>query len=227
MAVILAGAVAVPAYLVTGHRQASGQPLRPSGIPPAISTSLADLMSLSPVPAQRAPDFTLTDQNGHVLGLSDLRGKAVVLEFMDPHCVDICPLVADEFTAAYHDLGPAAAQVVFAAVNVNPYYPGVAAVAQFSREHQLTAIPGWHFFTGPVPQLQAIWRAYNIEVQARGPDADVIHSSDIYFIDPQGRERYLAAPMAEYTKSGNAYLPPSQLAAWGRGIALVARQLTR
>jgi len=34
MAVILAGAVAVPAYLVTGHRQASGQPLRPSGIPP-------------------------------------------------------------------------------------------------------------------------------------------------------------------------------------------------
>ena len=78
-----------------------------------------------------------------------------------------------------------------------------------------------------MPQLQAIWRAYNIEVQARGPDADVIHSSDIYFIDPQGRERYLAAPTAEYTKSGHAYLPPSQLAAWGRGIALVARQLTR
>ncbi len=184
-------------------------------------------MSLSPVPAAQAPGFTLTDQNGRVLALSSLRGKTVVLEFMDPHCVDICPLVADEFVAAYHDLGRAADKVVFAAVNVNSYYPGVGAVARFSREHQLTAIPGWHFFTGPVPRLRAIWQAYNIEVQTRGPDADIIHSSDIYFIDPQGRERYLAAPMAEYTKSGNAYLPASQLDAWGRGIAIIARQLTQ
>jgi protein SCO1/2 len=182
-------------------------------------------MSLSPVPVAKAPGFTLTDQNGHVLALSDLRGKAVVLEFMDPHCVDICPLVSAEFADAYHDLGPSATRVVFAAINVNPYYPGVAAVAQYSREHQLAAIPSWHFFTGPVPRLRATWQAYNITVQARGPNADVVHSSDIYFIDPQGRERYLAAPMADYTKSGSAYLPVGQLTAWGRGIAILARQL--
>ena len=64
-AVILAGAAAVSAYLVTGHgtRQASGQLLRPSGIPPTISTSLADLMALSPVPTAPAPGFTLIDQD--------------------------------------------------------------------------------------------------------------------------------------------------------------------
>lgn len=47
----------------------------------------------------------------------------------------------------------------------------------------------------------------------------------MYFIDPQGRERFLADPMVDHTASGSAYLPTSQLASWGHGIALVARQL--
>ena len=38
------------------------------------------------------------------------RGHAVVLEFMDPHCTDVCPLVSAEFIDAYHDLGGAAGQ---------------------------------------------------------------------------------------------------------------------
>ena len=53
----------------------------------------------------------------------------------------------------------------------------------------------------------------------------MIHSSQLYFIDPQGRERFLASPMADHTASGSSYLPAGQLASWGQGIALVARQL--
>ena len=43
---------------------------------------------------------------------------------MDPHCADICPIVSQEFLAAYRDLGAAASHAVFVAVNVNAYYPG-------------------------------------------------------------------------------------------------------
>jgi peroxiredoxin len=46
-------------------------------------------MGLSPVPARPAPGFTLTDQDGRTMSLSSFRGRAVVLEFMDPHCTDI------------------------------------------------------------------------------------------------------------------------------------------
>jgi hypothetical protein len=115
--------------------------------------------------------------------------------------------------------------VVFLAVNVNRYHLQVADVATFSSEQQLTAIPAWHFLTGPYPSLRAVWRAYQIEVDAPGPDADVIHSSQLYFIDPHGRERFLASPMADHTASGSSYLPAGELASWGQGIALVARQL--
>ncbi len=222
-AALILVAVTVLIIAARQHRHAA---LRPSGIPASIPTSLANLTALSPLPAKPAPGFTLTDQHGQRLALSQFRGKAVVLDFMDTRCTTICPLVSEEFIAAHHDLGPSAGKVVFAAVNVNPYHAAVRDVAQFSAEHQLTSIPGWHFFTGPIARLQAVWRGYNIEVQPRGPRTDTIHTSAVYFIDPQGRERYLATPMAGSTKAGAAYLPLGQITAWGRGIALVVRSLT-
>jgi len=223
--VLILAAVIVLVVTVRHHRQPAAAELRPSGIPPSVSTSLAELMGLSPVPVRPAPGFTLTDQHGQRLAMSAFSGKVVVLEFMDSHCTDICPLVSAEFVAAYHDLGPLANKVVFAAVNVNPYHATVHDVALFSDEHQLASIPDWHFFTGPLASLQAVWRDYGIEVQARGPNADVLHTSSVFFIGAQGREQYLAEPMADYTGAGAAYLPPGQIAAWGRGIALVARSL--
>jgi len=148
-----------------------------------------------------------------------------VLEFMDPHCTDICPIVSREFIDAYKDLGAARSRVLFLAVNVNQYHLTVTDVAAFSREQGLTSIPAWHFLTGSFPSLRAIWHNYGEQVYAPGPNADIVHSSFMYFIDPQGRERYLANPMVDHTKSGGSYLPANQLTAWGQGIAMVARQL--
>jgi protein SCO1 len=226
---VLAGlAAAVPAYLVARHDTPTAMQLpRVSGLPADMPTSLANLMTLSALPRTRAPGFTLTDQHGRRLTLAGLRGKVVVLQFMDPHCTDICPLVSQEFVDAYHDLGNRASQVVFAAVNVNPYHTSVPAMAAYSREHGLVTIPDWHFFTGPVPDLREVWNGYEITVQAPSPDADIVHTSAVYFIDPAGRERFVAAPMADHTSSGASYLPAGQITAWGQGIAQVARALTR
>jgi protein SCO1 len=159
------------------------------------------------------------------VSLSSLRGHAVVLEFMDPHCTDICPIVSAEFVDAYRDLGPAARRAVFVAANVNPYYRSVAAMAAYSREHQLTSISSWHFLTGSLASLREVWQAYGITVDAPSRDADVLHTSVMYFIDPSGTERYVAAPMDDRTAAGAAYLPGDQLTDWGHGIALVTRQL--
>lgn len=216
----------VAALVAVGIRQHDkGSPIRPTGVPASMSTQLVDLMQLSPVPHSAAPSFTLTDQAGRSFSLASLRGKVVVLEFMDPHCTDICPIVSREFISAYHDLGRLDSKVVFLAVNVNKYHLQVAEVAQFSSEQQLNAIPTWHFLTGSFRSLRDVWRAYGEEVYAPGPNADIVHSSFMYFIDPQGRERYLANPMVDHAKSGSSYLPVNQLAAWGQGIAQVARQL--
>ena len=218
-AVLIAGGLTVTAYALIRHDRSYS---RPYAIPAAVPDSQVNLMELSPVPARPAPGFTLTDQDGRVLSLSAFRSQVVALAFMDPHCTDICPIVSDEFTDAYRDLGKLAGKVVFAAVNVNQYHSAVADVTAFSREHQLTSIPSWHFFTGPGPSLRAAWRNHNVAGQAPGPDAGIVHSYVVYFIDPRGRERYLASPQAGHTSSGASYPPPGQIAAWGRGIAQLA-----
>ena len=225
VAVLVLAASAGYAVIRIRQHQESTAGQRASGIPASVSTSLSNLMQLSPVPVRGAPGFTLTDQGGRTVSLAGLRGRAVVLEFMDPHCTDICPIVSQEFIDAYRDLGAKAAQVVFVAVNVNRYHLRVADVAAFSSEQRLTQLPSWHFLTGSYPSLAAVWQDYEITVDAPGPDADVIHSSQMYFIDPQGRERFVADPMVDHTASGSSYLPAGQLASWGQGIALVARQL--
>ena len=225
VAVLVLAASAGYAVIRIRQHQESTAGQRASGIPASVSTSLSNLMQLSPVPVRGAPGFTLTDQGGRTVSLTGLRGRVVVLEFMDPHCTDICPIVSQEFIDAYRDLGAKAAQVVFVAVNVNRYHLRVADVAAFSSEQRLTQLPSWHFLTGSYPSLAAVWQDYEITVDAPGPDADVIHSSQMYFIDPQGRERFVADPMVDHTASGSSYLPAGQLASWGQGIALVARQL--
>jgi len=214
------------AFAVTrlgAHKNAA---FRPAGIPASVSTKLAETMQLSPVPVKTAPGFTLTDQSGHQVSMAGLRGKTVVLTFMDSHCTDICPLVSREFISAHKDLGAAARNVVFVAVNVNPYHRQTSDVASFSSAERLNSIGTWHFVTGSLPSLRSVWKNYEVQVQAPSRNADVIHTSLVYFIDPRGRERYVAVPTVDHTAKGASYLRPGQLASWGRGIALVARAVT-
>ena len=222
--VVIAGFVAVAAMR---YRNQQNQPPRLTGIPASVSSSLADLMALSPLPSKVAPNFTLVDQHGRTTSLASLRGRAVVLEFMDPKCTDICPIVSQEFVNAYHDLGASASHVVFVAVNVNQYHEKVADVAAFSREHQLNTIPSWLFLTGSTAALRTVWHDYGIDVISRGPNADVVHTSSIYFIDPSGRERFLANPVVDHTSSGASFLPTGQITSWGQGIELTAAAIVK
>lgn len=226
IAVLVGGALAV---LAVRHRDAQSAlattGIRVSGLPADVPTALANVMSLSAIPGKPAAGFNLVDQHGQAISLRSLRGRVVVLEFMDPHCTDICPIVSQEFVDAYHDLGRTASRVAFVAVNVNQYFRSPAVVARFSDEHGLNAIPSWRFVTGSVAALKAVWRDYGIAVGAPHPNADIVHSSFVFFIGPNGKERYLASPVDDHTPSGTSYLPPGQISSWGHGIALVARDL--
>ncbi len=162
-----------------------------------------------------APGFTLTDQQGRRLGLAQLRGRPVVLEFFDPACTDICPIVSQEYVQAARMLGPRAARTEFLAVNVNQFHERIADVAGFSRAHGLDGIPTFHFLTGSTPALRAVWKAYGVAVEP-SPSGDVVHSSLLYFIAPDGQIRYMAWP--DRVKGAGILV-------WARGIAAVVRTL--
>src|SRR5438874_13789831 len=65
-----------------------------------------------PMTGNMAPDFTLTDQFGHPVTLSSLRGHEVVLAFIDARCKTLCPLTAQIMYDAKVRLGSTAASRV-------------------------------------------------------------------------------------------------------------------
>lgn len=183
-------------------------------------------MELSPVPPHLAANFTLTDQNGKTITLASLRGKDVVLNFMDPHCVDICPIVSQELVQANKILGAKAKNVVFLAVNVNPYFRTLASLNTFATAHKLNTIATFHFLTGSLAALKKVWSAYGVQVEAPNPRKDILHTSITYFINKEGRESYVAAPTVDYTKTNQAYLPANQITLWAKGIAQASLDLS-
>jgi cytochrome oxidase Cu insertion factor (SCO1/SenC/PrrC family) len=161
-----------------------------------------------------APAFRLTDQHGSPVSLAGLRGRAIVLTFMDPRCTAMCPIVSQEFVSANKALGPASRRVAFVAINVNQNHESTAALRAFSKKHGLTSMSNWYFLTGSTAQLTAVWRDWGIEV-IPNKTGDVIHTTVVYFIDPQGRTRFAAFPVKS----------KASIDLWGKTITQTVRTL--
>ena len=142
----------------------------------------------------RAPDIRLENQFGQRMALSQFRGKAVVLAFVDSECTNVCPLTTVSMVEAKQLLGAAGSHVQLLGVDANPDAISVSDVMAYSRAHAM--VNQWDFLTGTLPQLQATWRAYHIAVQIQRGMID--HTPALFVIDPQGRERTVYLTQMNY-----------------------------
>ena len=151
-----------------------------------------------------APPFALTDQSGRAVSLASLRGKVVVLTFLDPVCTSTCPLIAQSLRGADSILGAQAAHAEMVAVVANPIYRSVAAVDAFDRQEGMSHLANWLFLTGSLRQLQRVWNAYGVQVTVSAAGAMVAHSEIAYIIDRGGHMREIMSALAETTSSAHA-----------------------
>jgi cytochrome oxidase Cu insertion factor (SCO1/SenC/PrrC family) len=150
---------------------------------PIIATSLNG--SAATLDSRAAP-FTLTDQDGRPVSLASLRGKVVLMTFLDPVCTNDCPLIAQEFRAAGQLLGSRVSHVALVAIVANPLYRSLAYTRAFDRQEALTGVPGWLFLTGTLPQLTQVWRDYYVTAEAQPAGSMVLHPDVAYVIDARG-----------------------------------------
>jgi cytochrome oxidase Cu insertion factor (SCO1/SenC/PrrC family) len=144
-----------------------------------------DLDPGSSLNGRKAPNFTLTSQFGQQVSLSSFRGKVVILAFTDSECTTVCPLTTQSMLAAEDLLGKAGDQVQLLGVDANPEATSVSDVMSYSQSHGM--VNHWDFLTGTLPQLTAVWHAYDIYVQIEQGQID--HTPAIYIIDTAGREQ--------------------------------------
>ena len=154
------------------------------------SPIIAEALDGSSAPLNfRAPAFQLTNQDGRQVSLASLRGKVVLLTFLDPVCTSDCPLIAQEFRQADQLLGGQRRQVELVAVVANPVYNGLSYTQAFDRQEQMNTLPNWDYLTGSVAQLQKVWRQYGIAAQILPAGGMIGHSDVAYVIDRSGRTR--------------------------------------
>jgi protein SCO1/2 len=132
-------------------------------------------------PPAPASDFTLTNQTGGTVHLSDYRGKYVLLFFGYSHCTDQCPATMAILTKARSELGAQADNVQVLFISTDPADDTEQSMGAFLARFDPTFIG----LTGSMEQLQPIWKDYGVTVQ----DGGETHSSYTYLIDPDGNLR--------------------------------------
>jgi cytochrome oxidase Cu insertion factor (SCO1/SenC/PrrC family) len=143
----------------------------------------------SPPEDYPAPAFQLTDQNGQPVSLASLRGKVVLMTFLDPVCTTDCPIIGTELKQAGVLLGSADKDVELVAIVTNPEYRSIAFTQAFDREDGLTTVPNWLYLTGSLSRLSQVWRQYGVASENLPAGAMVDHSELTLVIDRSGHIR--------------------------------------
>ena len=166
-------------------------PMAAAQASPVADPILAEAINGSSAPLNfRAAPFSLTDQHGRTVTLASLRGKVVLLTFLDDTCSMDCPLIAQEFRQAGQLLSADTRRVELVAINYNPLNTQVSYIQAFDRQEGLAGVPNWLYLTGTPAQLQQVWRHYGVlpaEILPAG--SMVAHGDYAFVIDQAGHVR--------------------------------------
>jgi cytochrome oxidase Cu insertion factor (SCO1/SenC/PrrC family) len=178
-ALLMGGGIGLAAALFLIFAAGPGDPVDeiPGPLPAAADATWA-------AGTRPAPDFTLSNQDGHAVSLSSLRGHVVLLTFLDSRCTHLCRIEGPMLGGLQRAL-PEAERPVIVAVSVNPQ-DTPASVRAAARDWDWSKNE-WHWLMGTPEQLADVWTAYGVDVQ---PTAnDLLHSGALYVIDRAGDER--------------------------------------
>jgi cytochrome oxidase Cu insertion factor (SCO1/SenC/PrrC family) len=184
-------------------------PMAAAQASPVADTILAQAINGAGAPLNYpAPAFSLIDQHGRPVTLATLRGKVVLLTFLDPVCTTDCPLIAQEFRQAGQLLAAQSRQVELVAINYNPLYTQLGYIQAFDRQERLDGVPNWLYLTGSRAQLQHAWHSYGLPMQILPAGAMIGHGDYAFVIDQAGRLRqelgFNPGPATTSTKSSFA-----------------------
>ncbi len=166
-------------------------PMAAAQASPVADTILAQAVDGSNAPLNfAASPFQLTDQDGRQVSLASLRGKVVLLTFLDPVCTSDCPLIAQEFKQAGQLLKADERRVELVAIVANPVDYQLGYTQAFDQQEGLTGVRNWLYLTGSLTELKHVWSDYGIAADTEPAGAMVGHSEVAFAIDQAGRVRY-------------------------------------
>ncbi len=135
--VVVAAALAGTAGGVLLHR------LRAAAAPAAPSLPELHGQAVWAAGVRPAPAFALRDQRGALVSLGALRGRPVLLTFLDSQCHSACPIAGRQLASVLRRL-PAATRPTLVVVSVDPTGDTGAAIDRASHSWGLAGPWRWH-----------------------------------------------------------------------------------
>jgi protein SCO1 len=147
-------------------------------------------------------EFTLTNQHGRRVSLSNFRGQVTILTFLYTTSKTTAPLIAQQIRGALEELGSESRPPTPAlAISLDPTADTPARVQEFLHAASLTG--RMEYLTGSVAQLSPVWHAYSVAPASAGAVA-YERGAFVLLLDKKGAPR-VEFPVEELTPEALAH----------------------
>lgn len=144
------------------------------------------------VRADPAPSFSLIDQQGRPVSLSDFAGLTVLLDFVYTSCPGPCPILTSSHVSVQRALTAEARERTWlVSISLDPANDSPEAMSEYASRRGAD-LSNWSFLTGPVEEVRAVVQSYGVGSTV-AEDGTIDHLVVTFLIDGEGRilKRYL------------------------------------
>jgi protein SCO1/2 len=131
------------------------------------------------------PDFTLTDQAGHAVQLSEFRGQLVAVDFIYTRCPmpDVCPRLSANFARLQKRFS---GKIVLLSISLDPEYDTPAVLTDYAQRWRADS-QTWRFLTGSMDDVRRVAGRFGVVYWAE--EGAITHTSSTAIVDRDGRLR--------------------------------------
>ena len=129
------------------------------------------------------PDFSLTNQQGKLLALSDMRDKIWVADFIFTNCPTICPAMTQEMARLQSEF--VADPLYFVSFSVDPERDTSEVLSRYAAEYGADD-RRWHFLRGEKEGIYELAKD-GFSLAAGHNGSEVLHSTRFVLVASDGR----------------------------------------
>jgi protein SCO1/2 len=140
---------------------------------------------------RKAPEFTLTNQDGKAAKLADCKGKVLLVSFIFTTCNGSCPATTHRLAKIREQI--TAQPVLLLSITLDPERDTPEALRKYIKLYDLAADPkgsvcDWTFLTGPPANVNKTIEAWGMWVKPTA-NGQLDHPSRVFLVDQQQRIR--------------------------------------
>ena len=113
-------------------------------------------------------------------------GRPMLVTFLFANCPTVCPLIAQQLSAALDEVGAEASEIDVVAVSVDPQGDTPDAVRRYLRGHDLEG--RMRYIVGSEADLRSLWSDWQVSRQPQQQASLSLHSARIVLVDRDGEQ---------------------------------------